>query len=106
MASAFASPVNFVKGALDIKLQDKWKFDEGQLYSFDKQILRYDDPGNINFGYVGAVIFPEAVLCFGAGMNQIKKHGFKFGDLSKWYDDPRDNTIIKYGYDLYMNGGK
>ena len=91
-------------GALDIKLQAEWKFEEGQLYSFNNQILRYDDPGNINFGYVGAVIFPESFLCFGAGMNQIKKHGFKFGDLSTWYDDPRDNAMIKYGYDIYVNG--
>ena len=91
-------------GALDIKLQDEWKFEEGHSYSFNKQILRYDDPGNINFGYVGAVIFPEEFLCFGAGLNQIKKHRFKFGNLSTWYDDPRDNAMIKYGSSLYMNG--
>lgn len=93
-------------GSLDIKLQDEWKFEEGQLYSFNKKILRYDDPGNINFGYVGAVIFSENILCFGAGMNQIKKFGFKFGDLSTWYDDPQDNAMIKYGYNLYINGGQ
>ena len=93
-------------GALDIKLQDEWQFEEGKKYVFNGKQLRYDDPGNINFGYVGAVIFPEGILCFGAGLNQIGKHGFKFGNLSTWYDDPRDNEMIKYGYQLYEEAHK
>ena len=88
-------------GALDIKLQDEWKFEEGKTYLFNGEKLRYDDPGNINFGYVGAVLFPEIILCAGAGANQVMKWGFKFGDLSTFYDDPRDNAMIKYGYSLY-----
>ena len=88
-------------GALDIKLQDEWKFQPDTKYLFNGMELRYDDPGNINFGYVGAVLFPEVILCAGAGANQISKWGFEFGDISTFYDDPRDNSMIKYGYQLY-----
>ena len=88
-------------GALDIKLQEDWKFEEGKSYYYNGIELRYDDPGNINFGYVGAVLFSEGTLCFGAGVNQISKFGFQFGDLSTFYDDPRDNEMIKLGYSKY-----
>ena len=88
-------------GDLDIKLQDEWAFREGVKYTFQGRELRADDPGNINFGYVGAVLFPEEMLCMGAGLNQISNWGFQFGDLSTWFDDPRDNEMIKYGYLLY-----
>ena len=49
-------------GSLDIKLQDEWKFEDGIEYTFNGKVLRYDDPGNINFGYVGAVLFSEEIL--------------------------------------------
>ena len=90
-------------GKLDIKLSDEWKFETGKMYLYNGKELRYDDPGNINFGYVGAVIFPLDILCFGAGANQVKKYGFKFGDFSTFFDDQRDNEMIKYGYSLYIN---
>ena len=93
-------------GDLDIKLQDEWKFEEGKTYTYNGMVLRYDDPGNINFGYVGAVLFSEGILCFGAGVNQISKYGFKFGDISTFYDDPRDNEMIKLGYSIYQEDNK
>ena len=88
-------------GVLDIKLQDKWAFEEGKTYTYNGMVLRYDDPGNINFGYVGAEIYPRTVLCIGAGVNQISKYGFAFGDIFSFFDDPRDNYMVKYGYMLY-----
>lgn len=88
-------------GELDIKLTDEWKFEEGVTYIYSGQELRYDDPGNINFGYVGHVLFDRTVLCLGAGGNQIMKYGFKFGDVFSFFDDPRDNRMIKWGYRLY-----
>lgn len=89
-------------GSLDIKLQDDWAFQDGVSYVFRCKGLRHDDPGNINFGYVGAVLFGEGVLCFGAGVNQISKWGFEYGDITTWFDDPRDNEMIKWGYTLYQ----
>jgi len=88
-------------GELDIKLQDDWKFKEGVTYIYRGTELRYDDPGNINYGYVGAVLFSELILCAGAGLNQISKYGFQFGDIFSFFDDPRDNYMVKYGYKVY-----
>ena len=93
-------------GVLDIKMQKDWAFEEGTEYTFNGMVLRNDDPGNINFGYVGAVLFTEEVLCAGAGANQISKYGFKYGDISTYFDDPRDNKMIKYGFGLYMEDQK
>ena len=53
------------------------------------------------FGYVGAVLFPETILCMAAGANQIKNHKFKYGSIFTFFDDERDNQMIKYGYNLY-----
>ena len=92
-------------GALDIKLQDDWKFESGTVYYYNGKPLRYDDPGNINFGYIGAILFPLVVLCVGAGCNQISNYGFKFGSIATFFDDPRDQQMIKMGYDLYRKGG-
>ena len=89
------------EGPLDIKLQGEWKFEEGVEYVFKGRTLRFDAPGNINYGYVGGVLFSEDFLCFGAGINQISKYGFTYGDITTWFDDPRDTEMIKYGYSLY-----
>jgi len=88
-------------GKLDIKLKNEWKFEEGTTYLFNGIILRHDDPGNINYGYIGAVLFPEQILCMAAGANQIKNHKFKYGSIFTFFDDERDNQMIKYGYNLY-----
>ena len=89
------------EGDLDIKLQDDWEFKEDKTYIYYGYELRYDDPGNINFGYVGSVLFPQTLLCLGAGGNQIKKYGFKYGDIFSFFDDPRDNRMVKCGVYLY-----
>ena len=88
----------------DIKLQDEWKFEEGVIYMYQGQVLRWDDPGNIHFGYVGAVVFSEEAVCLGAGLNQITKFGFSFGDFSTYYDDPRDQEMMRWGHRLYRSG--
>ena len=88
-------------GDLDIKLQDEWKFEDGKEYYFRGEPLRFDDPGNINYGYVGASILPQEVLCIGAGLNQIKKYGFKYGNMHTYFDDTRDHIMIRWGYFLY-----
>jgi hypothetical protein len=82
----------------DIKLQQEWAFESGKIYMYDGIVLRYDDPGNLNFGYMGKVLFSKKILCAGAGYNQMTKYGFAFGDVFSFFDDPRDNWMIKYGY--------
>ena len=86
-------------GALDIKLQNEWRFEEGKTYIYKGMVLRYDDPGNINFGYVGAELFPRIVLCIGAGLNQLTKPNVPHSVFS-FFDDPRDTYMIKYGYGI------
>lgn len=91
-------------GELDIKLQDEWKFEANTDYYFNGTLLRYDDPGNINYGYIGAILFDLEVLWVGAGINQVGKYGFKYGDFSTYFDDPRDREMIERGYILYAEG--
>ena len=103
-------------GPLDIKLQDEWKFEDGKTYVYLDQVLRYDDPGNINYGYVGAVLFPEEVLCAGAGGYQVGSAIWALidgnpnttpptmGGISTYFDDPRDTEMIRWGYKLYIGG--
>ena len=91
-------------GDWDIKLQKEWKFEKGVTYTYQGKVLRWDDPGNIHFGYVGAVVFTEEAVCLGAGLNQITKFGFSFGDFSTYYDDPRDQEMMRWGHRLYKSG--
>ena len=91
-------------GDWDIKLQDEWKFEKGKTYVYQGRVMRWDDPGNIHFGYVGAILFHEEVVCFGAGMNNMTKFGFSAGDFESYYDDPRDQEMMRWGYRLYKSG--
>ncbi|MBQ8833733.1 MAG: cell wall-binding repeat-containing protein [Oscillospiraceae bacterium] len=91
-------------GDWDIKLTDEWKFEEGKTYVYQGRVMRWDDPGNIHFGYVGAILFPEEFVCFGAGMNNITKFGLSAGSIESYYDDPRDQEMMRWGYQLYKSG--
>ena len=91
-------------GDWDIKLTDEWKFEEGKVYVYRGQVMRWDDPGNIHFGYTGAVVFSEEFLCAGAGLNQITKFGFSSGDFDSYFDDPRDQEMMRWGCRLYAAG--
>lgn len=88
-------------GDWDIKLTDEWKFEPGKTYVYQGKVMRMDDPGNIHFGYTGAILFPEEFVCFGAGMNNLLKFGFTAGDLSSYYDDPQDQEMMRWGYRMY-----
>ena len=88
-------------GDWDIKLQDEWRFEPGKTYVYRGKVLRMDDPGNIHFGYTGAILFPEEFVCFGAGMNNLLKFGFDQGDLESYYDDPQDQEMMRWGYQMY-----
>ena len=91
-------------GPWDIKLQDEWKFEEGTTYIYQGRVMRMDDPGNIHFGYLGAIILPEEIVCLGAGLNNISKFGFTAGDFKSYYDDPQDQEMMRWGYRLYKSG--
>lgn len=35
--------------------------------------------------------------------NQIAKYGLKDGNIKTYFDDPRDQEMIRYGYHLYWD---
>ncbi len=88
-------------GVWDIKRNPDWNLSPNRQYVYNGRVLRYDDPGNIAYGYIGGVLFSEEVLCMAAGANQITKYGFKCGHLLSYFDDPRDQQMIRFGYSLY-----
>ena len=100
-------------GPLDIKRQSDWAFDEGTTYYYRGVELRYDDPGNINYGYLGASLFHSAgvsptisleILNLGGGGKQVLNHGFTYGNIYTYFDDPRDYNMIRFGFSLYTGG--
>ena len=88
-------------GDWDIKRTPMWQFESGKTYIYQGKVMRMDDPGNIHFGYLGAILFPEEFVCFGAGMNNLLKFGFDQGDLESYYDDPQDQEMMRWGYRMY-----
>ena len=94
------------KGIWDIKRTDEWKFEEGKTYVYRGVEMRMDDPGNIHFGYIGAVLFDVEFVCFGAGMNNVSKFGFSTGSVESYYDDPQDQEMMRWGYNLYLEDQK
>ncbi|MCR5061955.1 MAG: LysM peptidoglycan-binding domain-containing protein [Treponema sp.] len=68
-------------------------------YIFEGEILRYDAPGNINYGYTGASTWwgTDGLLFWGAGKAQIEDN-----PNSYWTsDDKYDSYCIQKGIDLY-----
>lgn len=92
-------------GAWDLKRQNSWKFNKkyDYIYKYGSKTyyLRSDDPGNIHFGYVGAVFFPSSVLRAGAGIYQIKSGTSKFKYWFTFFDDPRDSSMIALGAKIF-----
>ncbi len=63
--------------------------------------MRFDDIGNIHYGYVGRVLFSESTLLSAGGAVQILTGT---SDISYWdsnFDDPRDQTMISIGSSLW-----
>ena len=88
-------------GKWDVKIQPDWDLNPYDKYYFYGCEIRYDAPGNINYGYVGAYFFSDDILLFMAGAVQFKHYGTRFGNLFTYFDDPYDNQMIKCGILLY-----
>ena len=98
--------VNKVKpgGDWDFKSQKDWALDSNTTYAYNFTELRYDDIGNIHYGYVGRVLFSSDILLLAGGAVQIYTGTSK---LSYWrtnFDDPRDQWAIEYGCQLWDMG--
>lgn len=86
-------------GKWDLKTQ--WSLPDID-YVYNGNILRFDDLGNIHFGYVGSCLFTVTALRIGAGLYQlytyVKGGQTSLGPLVTFFDDPRDSLMIKIGY--------
>ena len=96
----FASQVK-PGGEWDFKAQDDWALDPEYTYIYCGQGLRYDDIGNIHYGYVGSVVYTEATLLRMGGIVQIATRTSKWEYRNSNFDDPRDQEMVKYGCILW-----
>ena len=85
-------------GKWDLKNRANWNLRKGETYIYNDIPLRWDEPGNISFGYIGSAIFGTDVLQLGAGMYQIMSGTSYWGYVSSYGDDPLDSMCIQYGY--------
>ena len=85
-------------GKWDLKNRANWNLRKGATYIYNDIPLRWDEPGNISFGYIGSAIFGTDVLQLGAGMYQIMSGTSEWGYVSSYGDDPLDSMCIQYGY--------
>ena len=90
-------------GDWDLKSLDGTVYDSTPLgfseFLFDGQIVRYDAPGNIHYGYVGRSTW------FGSRGRLLRQAGYaqvRDNSGGGWTgDDPYDATMIILGMDLY-----
>ena len=87
-------------GKWDLKSRDDWNLKLGVAYVYNGIPLRWDEPGNISFGYIGSAIFDADMLKFGAGVYQVYSGTSSWEYASSYFDDPLDSMCIEYGYYL------
>ncbi|MEM1485595.1 RHS repeat-associated core domain-containing protein [Oscillospiraceae bacterium PP1C4] len=84
----------------DLKSQKEWQ--GHRHFLFMNQVIGWDDPGNILYGYFGRGIgFAQWELLGGAGAAQILDGNVELSFVFSNLDDPRDQASIKQGIDLY-----
>ena len=95
--------INHVKpgGEWDFKSQDDWQLDPSTTYVFNNMELRYDDIGNIHYGYVGRVLFSTNALMRAGGLVQIYTGTSKIYYWNTNFDDPRDQWAIGIGCQIW-----
>lgn len=71
-------------------------------YTYNGELYRRDDLGNIYFGYAGKVFqYSDTFLKAGAGAYQVKSGTSSLSYISTWGDDPRDSQMIGIGISIY-----
>ena len=94
-----------VKTGAKYDLKFTWNLDKNVTYFYSGTRLRYDDIGNIHFGYLGASIgYSLLFLKSGAGIYQIYSGTSTWEYVSSFFDDPQDSAMIEWGYNIYYAG--
>ncbi|MBQ8304794.1 MAG: hypothetical protein IJX90_01040, partial [Blautia sp.] len=83
----------------DAKNRLNWDLQKNKTYIWHGKYLRYDDPGNILYGYVGARLFSEKTLLKAGDAIQFITD-LKHLKLT-FHDDPHDQEMIQLGYALW-----
>ena len=104
-ASIYFAIKEYSGGDWDLKSQSRWNLQKDKIYKYGNQFLRYDDIGNIHYGYVGRAVYPSGVLLIMGGMIQIISGTSRWEYRTSNFDDPRDQEMIAYGCMLWDNGG-
>ena len=90
-------------GEWDFKSQSSWNLDANTTYSYNGIELRYDDIGNIHYGYVGRVLYNQNILLMAGGFVQIFTGTSSLDYCGFYFDDPQDQWAIEYGSILWDN---
>jgi RHS repeat-associated protein len=75
-------------------------------YKFLGRTLKGEDLGNIHYGYVGAAArISRRLLLAAAGAYQVFSRTTRLRWFRSYFDDPRDQRMIKWGIRLYYKYG-
>lgn len=86
----------------DLKNTGDWN--DWQFF-FDGYVIAYDAPGNILYGFFGKAIgIDEETLLSAAGIAQLAAGTSKLEYYDSRFDDPRDQEMIKLGFEYYDKG--
>ena len=88
-------------GIMDFKNNPDWNLKKYIIYIFEDNILRYDDLANINYGFIGRLLFSEEMLLIAGGVVQIWEKTSKIDYIFPNFDDPHDQWAISFGYHLW-----
>ena len=89
-------------GQYDLKSKSEWQGKEHFIYN--EEIIWYDDPRNILYGYLGkAMEFEDLTLLSAAGAVQILTGTSSWDYVSSFFDDPRDQKSIKMGIQRFKD---
>ena len=104
-ASAVGYFISKVKtgGDWDFKNQKSWNLNRDFSYTYKNETLRFDDIGNIHYGYVGRELFGVGMLVAGGGAYQIKTDypNIQWNHFWSLFDDPQDQWMVIFGSTLW-----
>ena len=90
-------------GEWDLKNQETLQALKGKKLIYHGQEMRFDDPGNIHFGYISHLLFSDTFALMGAGLYQIISGTSSWEYWYSFFDDPRDAMMIQIGYNFAEN---
>ena len=87
-------------GIYDLKAQAEWQGKEHYIYNGN--IVWFDAPGNILYGYLGKSMgFSDLVLYAAPGVAQIAVGTSSWNFAFSFFDDPRDQENIRLGIQIF-----